>query len=280
MWWLLGLLRVCIVLFAVYCFLSAPNLLHRKLSHKHLTEWDYAHRGLYDKKRGIPENSMQAFERAVNAGYGIELDVRETRDHVLVVHHDETLERSCGDSRRVCDVSLEELRQLPLFGTDERIPTFEEVLRLIDSKVPLIVELKTDMRNKGLPEKVYDMLRVYPGIYCIESFDPQAVQWFKNHAPGVMRGQLSLAEIPKELSIGDKIRRFLLGALLINFLGRPDFIAYGYKGDANPSFRFVANVFRPLLVAWTVRDKDTYQQLKQEYDIQIFEHFHPKQNKP
>ena len=95
---------------------------------------------------------MQAFERAVNAGYGIELDVRETRDHVLVVHHDETLERSCGDSRRVCDVSLEELRQLPLFGTDERIPTFEEVLRLIDSKVPLIVELKTDMRNKGLPE--------------------------------------------------------------------------------------------------------------------------------
>ena len=108
---LIWTLRVCLILFALFCFLTAPNLFHRKLSHKQLTGHDYAHRGLYDNKRGIPENSLAAFERAIRAGYGIELDVRETRDHVLVVHHDETLERSCGDPRRVCDVPLAELKR-------------------------------------------------------------------------------------------------------------------------------------------------------------------------
>ena len=157
MGWFVWVLRICVMLFTVYCFLAAPNLFHRKLTNTHLTSHDYAHRGLHDIKRGVPENSLPAFERAVRAGYGIELDVRETRDHQLVVHHDETLERSCGDPRRVCDVPLQELRQLSLFGTDAHIPTFAEVLELVDSQAPLIVELKTDFRNKNLPEQVYGM---------------------------------------------------------------------------------------------------------------------------
>ena len=93
---LLWIVRILLILLALYLFLIAPNLFHRKLCAKQLTSHAYAHRGLYDNARGVPENSLPAFERAVRAGYGIELDVRETRDHVLVVHHDETLERSCG----------------------------------------------------------------------------------------------------------------------------------------------------------------------------------------
>ena len=278
MGWLVWLLRVCFFLFALYCFLAAPNLFHRKLSHKQLTAFDFAHRGLHDIKHGVPENSLTAFEKAIRAGYGIELDVRETRDHMLVVHHDATLERSCGDPRRVCDVPLQELQQLSLFGTEEHIPTFEETLRLVDSRVPLIVELKTDFKNKRLPEQVHGMLRVYPGMYCVESFDPTAVRWFKKHAPRIVRGQLAFMEKTKDLPFMEKIKRFLLGYLLIDFLGRPDFIAYGYKTDANISFRFVADVFRPLLAAWTVQDMETYHQLQQEYDIQIFEQFKPGRN--
>ena len=280
MGWFVWVLRICVMLFAVYCFLAAPNLFHRKLTNTHLTSHDYAHRGLHDIKRGVPENSLPAFERAVRAGYGIELDVRETRDHQLVVHHDETLERSCGDPRRVCDVPLQELRQLSLFGTDAHIPTFAEVLELVDSQAPLIVELKTDFRNKNLPEQVYGMLRAYPGIYCVESFDPTAVRWFKKHAPRIVRGQLAFMDKLGGLSFPEKVKRVALGYLLIDFLGRPDFIAYGYETDANISFRFVADVFRPLLAAWTIRDPEAYQQLTQEYDIQIFEHFKPLQKLP
>ena len=268
------------LLFCLYCFLVAPNLFHRKLSFKQLTSFDYAHRGLHDAKRGIPENSLAAFDRAVKARYGIELDVRVTRDHVLVVHHDETLERSCGDSRRVCDVPLAELQQLELFGTGEHIPTFDEVLALVDCQVPLIVELKTDFYNRDLAEQVYDRLRRYPGIYCVESFDPMAMRWFKKHAGRVVRGQLSCMPSLKNKRFVEKTKRILLGYLLVNFLSRPDFIAYGYETDANISYRFVADVFRPLLVAWTVRDEETFQALQQEYDIQIFERFRAERNAP
>lgn len=268
---ILGLLRAMVILFAVYCFLCAPNLLRRKLSHRQLTAWDYAHRGLHDKR--LPENSLPAFEKAVQGGYGIELDVRVTRDHVLVVHHDETLERSCGDQRRVCDVALADLQQLPLFGTDEYIPTFDEVLELVDGRVPLIVELKTDFSNKALAEQVYERLKRYKGVYCVESFDPFAVRWFRKNAPEAVRGQLAFMPQLKDKPVVERLRRLALGYLLVNFLSRPDFIAYGYETDSNLSFRFVANVFRPLLAAWTVRDERVYRELQKYYDIQIFEQF-------
>jgi hypothetical protein len=270
---LLWIIRILLLLLVLYLFLIAPNLLHRKLCAKQLTDHAYAHRGLHDNARGVPENSMAAFQKAVQAGYGIELDVRETRDHVLVVHHDETLERSCGDSRRVCDVPLAELQQLSLFKTSEHIPTFDEVLSLVNGQVPLIVELKTDFYNHSLPQTVYQCLSQYNGAYCIESFDPFAVRWYRKNARSVVRGQLAFMPPLKQKPFKEKLRRIALGYLLIDFLGRPDFIAYGYKTDANISFRIVASVFRPLLAAWTVCDQETYHELQQYYDIQIFERF-------
>ena len=79
----------------------------------------------------------------------------------------------------------------------------------------------------------------------------------------------------KGYSFSSKLKRLCLGYLLVDFIGRPDFIAYGYETDANISFRLVSSVFRPLLAAWTVRDADTSRALREEYDIQIFERFKP-----
>ena len=268
-------LRIVIALFVLFCFLVAPNIFRRKLYARHLTDWDYAHRGLHNKAKHIPENSLTAFEEAVQAGFGIELDVRVTRDNVLVVHHDESLERSCGDPRRVCDVPLEDLQRLSLFGTDEFIPTFDEVLQLVNGRVPLIVELKTDFSNNALAAQVYERLKHYKGVYCVESFDPFAMRWFKKHAPDVVRGQLSFMPPLKGKAPKECVRRLALGYLLINFLSRPDFIAYGYKTDSNLSFRFVANVFRPILASWTVKDEGVYNELQKYYDMQIFEQFVP-----
>lgn len=270
---LIWIVRIVLIALALYLFLIAPNLLHRKLTFPELTGRAYAHRGLHDNARGIPENSLPAFERAVRAGYGIELDVRETRDHVLVVHHDETLERSCGDKRRVCDVPLEEMQRMSLFKTSEHIPTLDEVLQMVNGQVPLIVEIKTDFYNHTLPQAVHQRLSHYAGVYCIESFDPFAVRWFRKNARSVVRGQLAFMPPLMDKPFAEKLRRIALGYLLVNFLGRPDFIAYGYKTDANISFRIVAGIFRPLLAAWTVCDQETYRELQQYYDIQIFERF-------
>ena len=71
----------------------------------------YAHRGLHGP--GVPENSLAAFRRAAEAGYGAELDVHLTRDGRLVVIHDGDLERMCGVPGRVAEKPR---RSLPLSG--------------------------------------------------------------------------------------------------------------------------------------------------------------------
>ena len=83
----------------------------------------YAHRGLHAKPT-IPENSMAAFARAVEAGYGIELDLHLTRDGKLAVIHDASLKRTCGVDLKIEDLTLAEARDYPLEESDERIPEF------------------------------------------------------------------------------------------------------------------------------------------------------------
>ena len=85
---------------------------------------------------------MKAFRLAVEKGYGIELDVQLSADGIPVVFHDNTLTRMCGVNRRVRELTLAELKALSLGGTEERIPTFQEFLEMVDGRVPLIVEIK------------------------------------------------------------------------------------------------------------------------------------------
>ena len=131
-------LIVILVLIVLYFLAIKPRLSRQK-------QWApfkgvyYAHRGLHDNESEAPENSLPAFKKAVKAGYGIELDVQLTKDRVPVVFHDFTLERACGKPGKVYEYTYEELQQFPLFQSNERIPKFEEVLKVVDGKVPLIV---------------------------------------------------------------------------------------------------------------------------------------------
>lgn len=271
---LLGVLAVLLFLTAAYLFLIAPNVLHRKARCPELLAWYYAHRGLHDPQ--TPENSLAAFRLAVEAGYGIELDVHLTKDQKLVVHHDNSIKRMCGVNKRISDTTLEELRRYSLGDTAEVIPTLDETLELVNGSVPLILELKSDRRgDTTLARLLRARLQAYKGVYCVESFDPLVVRWFKKHAPQVVRGQLAWN---KRDSKGKykSVERFVAGHLLLNFLSRPDFVAYGYKTDGCFSFRVMRNLFRPLLVAWTVRSQEDLERLQTRYDLQIFEAFRPR----
>lgn len=276
MGFLLGLLAALLLLAAVYLFLIAPNVLRRKVRCPELLSWDYAHRGLHDENRQVPENSLAAFRLAVEAGYGIELDVHLTRDQKMVVHHDNSLKRMCGEDKRISDLPLEELRRFSLGNTAEGIPTFDEVLDVVNGRVPLLIELKSDRRgDTTLAGLLYTRLRTYQGVYCVESFDPLVVRWFKKHAPEVVRGQLAW---DKRVSKGKykKFEQFVAAHLLLNFLSRPDFVAYGYKTDQCFSFRVMRNLFRPMLAAWTVRSQEDLERLRHLYDLQIFEAIRPR----
>ena len=256
-----------------YLFASAPGI-HKKTKWQHLTGWDYAHRGLYDNEHGIPENSMAAFRRAVDKGYGIELDVHLTADNQLVVFHDDTLTRMCGMNKKISSFLYSDLMQLRLLGTEEGIPLFKDVLELIDGKVPLIIELKVDGSNQNLLcPLVWQLLSRYKGDYCIESFHPFVLQWFKRHEPQVVRGQLS-CNFFKENPHCD-IVLFLMSNLMTNFFTHPDFIAYKYLDLDNPAVIYNRKLFHIMTVVWTIPGKPTYDRFKNKVDAMIFEGFEP-----
>ena len=113
---------------------------------KLLRQYRYAHRGYHDKPH-IPENSMAAFHRAIENGFGAELDVHLLKDGHLAVIHDASLKRTAGADVLVEDLTSEELKAYRLEGTDERIPLLDEVLALFEGKTPLVVELKPERGN-------------------------------------------------------------------------------------------------------------------------------------
>ena len=155
---LLILLLVLAVLFLLLLLLLRPDPSARKKMAPFVGR-RYAHRGLHCAQDGIPENSLPAFRRAVEAGYGIELDLHLTTDGQLVVFHDDTLDRVCGVTGRVDEKSYAELQQLRLLGTEERIPLFSEVLDIVAGKIPMIVEVKYQKNYPALCEKMMSQLR-------------------------------------------------------------------------------------------------------------------------
>lgn len=302
---LLRLLFGLLLLAVLYLWMILPRMWNRPAKDS-FSGVLYAHRGLFDPKANIPENSLAAFRRAVDAGYGIELDVQLTADGVPVVFHDGTLARmvrgKCGEEKgsvaerpkegassadllqtpevpgRVLDYTLKELKQFHLLDSEEKIPTFAEVLDLVNGKVPLIVELKAETLDFSLCEKTAALLREYgkKGIYCIESFQPLFVCWFRFRHPEVFRGQLSTSFQDPASQIGARIFHFFVKHLLCNFLTRPDFIAYNYRCRNNLSRRLCRAWFHATSVAWTIRSEKDLEDNRAYFDLFIFDSFLPK----
>ncbi|MBQ3090503.1 MAG: glycerophosphodiester phosphodiesterase [Oscillospiraceae bacterium] len=234
----------------------------------------YAHRGLHDNRSQAPENSMAAFQKAVEAGYGIELDVQLTRDRIAVVFHDETLSRVCGVEGKVRDYTYEQLRSFYLCGTQERIPLFADVLALVDGQVPLIIELKAYENPETVCRLADQLISAYQGPYCIESFHPFAVRWYRKHRPQVIRGQLASNFNRPERR--EPVHEAMVHHLLTNFLSRPDFIAYDHQYEGNLSRRLCCRLFRALAVTWTIKSPQQLEKVKDKFRLFIFEGFRPE----
>ena len=150
-----------------------------------------AHRGMFNKNEGIPENSMPSFEKAINEGYIIELDIHLLKDGKIVVFHDDDLERMTGVKKKIKDCTYNEIKEFKLNGTNYTIPLFLDVLNLVNGKVPILIELKYDRKNGELERELAKILTDYKGDYAVQSFNPCSVNWFKRNLPEVPRGQLS-----------------------------------------------------------------------------------------
>ncbi len=268
--WIVG---ICICLALLWAFLTRCRRNHKDWAV--LRQFRYAHRGLHDKPQ-VPENSMAAFRKAVEHGFGAELDIHLMKDGNLAVIHDSSLLRTAGADVHIEELTAEDLEQYHLEGTQERIPLLPEVLALFERKAPLIIELKADRGNHAaLSEAASKLLDEYGGDYCIESFDPRVVRWFRKHRPGVCRGQLAenfLRSRDNKLSLP---LRFVLTNLLANAAACPDFVAYQFSGRETFGLRLCRFLWKPQMVYWTLRKKEELHMAESEGALCIFEKFIP-----
>ncbi|MEG1426292.1 MAG: glycerophosphodiester phosphodiesterase family protein [Oscillospiraceae bacterium] len=276
---LLGLMAAfalaLLAILSFWIFSMAPRLKNRP-SFTEFQKYDYAHRGLHSIKYGgkIPENSMAAFKLAVENGFGMEFDLQLSLDGYVVIHHDNNLKRICGVDRLISQLTLEELSKLHLSGTEQGIPLLTDVLEAVAGSTPLIIELKGYGNTKELCEKSWEILKNYTGLYCVESFDPFIVEWFRENHPEVVRGQLMAHFRAGENGL-NLFTAFFARNLFTNSFTRPDFEAYDYTSRMNISLRVARSLFHMQEVSWTIRDPQAYDQCKREQCLCIFEGFDP-----
>ncbi len=273
-YWGLGIVVFLGLVLTAYLLMIRPAT-RRKPQMKNLLGWDYAHRGLYNNRDRIYENTMEAFSLAVQKGFGMELDIQFTKDHKLVVFHDYTLMRMCGVDKRVDELTYEEIAVLPIKGSASRIPLFQEVLDMVAGKTPIIVEIKSEKRNSEICRAADEILGLYSGAYCIESFNAFVVYWYAKHHPEIVYGQLSM-NFMRRGDIGNGWQRFLLTYLLVNFLQKPDFIAYAYRDAGNLSLKLCKRLYKLACVGWTIPSQLEYNKARAFFDIIIFEGFIPR----
>lgn len=256
-----------LLLFFAYLLLIMPCLWRKKRIKKFAVR-KYAHRGLHGN--GAAENSMTAFLRAVEGEYGIELDIRLSRDGELVVFHDSTLDRVTGVSGKVSEYDVEELKKMKLSDTEDTIPLFSDVLSLVDGKVPLLVELKEEAGSYAVTEKALELLSSYKGEFIIESFNPLSLRLVKKKNPDILRGFLAMNYMKERKH--RKPLYLLLQLFLFNCVCRPDFISYDHKGYGDFGFEFLRFIYRPVSFCWTVTSmEDELAAYAHKFDSVIFE---------
>lgn len=255
-------------LFPLYLFLIAPRM-WKRANRTPFLNFHYAHRGLFNNTSDAPENSLLAFQKAVDAGYGIELDVQLSKDNQLVIFHDATLKRMCGMEGNVWDYTLDELQHMKLLNSDQTIPAFEDFLKIVDGKVPFILEYKLDRAQTKVCELANEVLKNYKGIYCIESFHPLALLWYRKNRPDVLRGQLCEEFFREEKYKGDFLMT-ILSFLVFNVATRPDFIAYNHL-HANNISRRLCKIMGALSVTYTIKSPEEYKRNKKNFDLFIFD---------
>lgn len=228
-----------------------------------------AHRGLHSDE--IPENSLLSYQKAIEKGFPIEIDVRLIDDGNVIVFHDDKLGRMTHKDGFASNLKTADLEQLNLLDTDQKIPTFEQVLELVNGQVPLLIETKISAKIGVLESKIISMLKSYNGEFAVQSFDPYSLEYFRKHEPDFIRGQLSC---DKPAGLG-RFKRNALAHLKVNKISVPHFISYIHTALPNKYVTKQSTKNEIPVFAWTVRSNTDYEKVKPHCDNIIFERFLP-----
>ena len=223
-----------------------------------------AHRGFHNSKKGIPENSLESFQMAIDMGFAIELDLHILKDDTIIVFHDDNLFRMTGINKKVKDLTYDDIKNIKLQNTNFNIPLFSEVLELVNGKIPILIELKTDNKVGRLESNTLKMLKDYSGKFAIQSFSPFSINWFRKHSPEIIRGQLS-----DNMNNSFFIRKWFLKNMIFNFITKPDFVSYGISSLPNKKVMKFRNT--SLVLGWTIKNNNDLAHAKLYCDNYICE---------
>ena len=235
-----------------------------------LVKQPIAHRGLFDEKH--PENSLAAFKNAVKNKIPIELHVSFLTDGTPVVFHDERLARMTGRDGFISNCTYKDIEKLTLLGTKEKIPTLAEALNVIDGKVPVLIAIKNYGKIGAFEKATWKVLQTYSGEYAIESFNPYTLEWFKQNAPKVKRGQISCFFKDKEIT---GIKKFALKRMLLNKkISEPNFIVYCAEDMPN---KYVKKYYGELpILVYTIKNAEDEAAIRDYCDNIIFDSYLPE----
>ena len=234
-------------------------------------EYPIAHRGLHDKKKGIPENSLLSFELAITKGYPIELDVHLTADDEIVVFHDRNLKRMTGLDGLTAKMTTNSLKKIKLNNSNQNIPTFKEALEFINGKVLVLIEIKNRGKVGKLESALLRLLETYHGDLALQSFNPYSLSWFKKNRPEYFRGQIAGDFKGEDLFFFKKI---VLRNLLLNNVSKPHFISYDIRALPYWAVTYWEKKGMPI-IGWTVKNRNDKEKAKCFCDNYIFENIDP-----
>ena len=200
-----------------------------------------AHRGIHNE--AIPENSMKAFSLALKKNIPIEFDVHILKDKNIVVFHDDNLKRMTNKDKFIKECTYEEIKDLKLKNTNEKIPLLKDVLKLVDGKVLLDIELKMDVTDHSLEDGLIEILKDYNGEVILKSFDYRKVKYLKKHT------NYKIGLLIKRMS---GFKDFIIRNINFNILIKPDFLACNKNMLDCKSVK----TFKKDIYIWTIKNKD------------------------
>lgn len=218
------------------------------------------HRGKHGGN--VKENTIESIKEAIKDNLAVEIDVLLAGDDNVVVSHDDSLKRVFNVDKKISELSYEEISDL----TNGEVPLFKDVLELVNDKIGLMIEVKSNSVGK-LEEKVYELLKGYKGRYVIVSFNPFSLRYFKKKDPSIIRGQLSYNYKNSKYNF---LLRFILRNMLFNIFSKPYFISYGIESvNMNLLAKYRKKGY--FIIGWTYKDERSKNILSKVYDNMIVE---------
>ena len=223
-----------------------------------------AHRGRHDGNRNVWENTLSAFEAAIDQGFAIECDLQYAADAVPVVFHDDDMERLCNIKADVRTRTSGELGLMSVGGTKDKVPTLARLLSLVRGRVPVVLELKgREGDDEGFVSAVLEVIEDYRGPLALMSFDHWLLRDLKELETTRPVGLTAWGEKPEDFIVHEQAMALGL-----------DFISYHILHLPNDYITLQRSKGVPI-ITWTVRDAEQQARSDAHAEQITFEGFDP-----